>query len=439
VAGYGLTTAVFLVTGGRVGDHFGRRRVFAAGLALFVVTSAACGLAPGPGILVAARLAQGLSAALMSPNILSILGVVYTGAARVRAISVYGMVMGLAAVSGQLLGGLLLSADPAGLGWRVVFWINLPVGLAALAAVRLVPESRADRSTRVDLAGVVLVTLALLAVLLPLVQGRQLGWPPWSWGCLGASPVLLWAFARYERRLAGRGGAPLLDPGVFASASLRAGLGTQLVFWCQQAACYLFLALYLQQGRGEGALESGAVFTVLAAGYLVTSLRAPSLTIRFGRRVILIGSLVAAAGDFLLLGAVGQAGTGGPVALLFPGLFLVGAGQGLCITPLTTTVLSHVGPQTAGSVSGTLSTMQQAGNALGVAVVGVVFFGAAGHGYASSFGRSVLAMGLLLLAVAALTRLLPRGAVPVRQAGPSQAGMTRESPAPGGAGVSGDR
>jgi MFS family permease len=407
VAGYGLTTAVFLVTGGRLGDQYGRRRMFAAGLALFVLTSAACGLAPTAGALVAARLAQGLGAAFMSPNVLSIIGVLYTGAHRIRAISVYGMVMGLAAVGGQLIGGLLIGADLAGWGWRAVFWVNVPIGAAALAAVRLIPESRAGRGNRLDLGGVALITVALLAVLLPLIQGRQLGWPAWSWGCLAAGPVLLAGFGWYERALARRGGTPLLDLGVFASRSLRAGLGTQLAFWCQQAACYLFLALYLQQGRGEGPVESGAIFTVLAAGYLATSLRAPALTMRFGRRVVLTGAATAAAGNLLLLAAVGGIGTAGAVAWLFPGLFLVGAGQGLCITPLTTTVLSHASPQAAGSVAGALSTAQQAGNALGVALIGVVFFGALGQGYPRAFGISLGVMAGLLLGVAALSRLLP--------------------------------
>jgi MFS family permease len=417
VAGYGLTMAVFLVTAGRLGDQYGRRRMFTAGLALFVLTSAACGLAPTPGALVAARLAQGGGAALMSPNVLSIIGILYTGAHRIRAISVYGMVMGLAAVGGQLIGGLLIGADLAGWGWRTVFWINVPIGAAALAAVRLIPESRAARGNRLDTGGVALITAALLAVLLPLIQGRQLGWPAWSWGCLAAGPVLLACFGWYERALARRGGTPLLSPGVFASRSLRAGLGTQLTFWCQQAACYLFLALYLQQGRGERPLESGAVFTLLAAGYLVTSLRAPALTVRFGRRVVLAGALTAAAGDVLLLVAAGQAGTGGPVAWLFPGLFLVGAGQGLCITPLTTTVLSHASPQVAGSVSGALSTVQQVGNALGVAVIGVVFFGTLSQGYPRAFGISLGVMGALLLCVAALSRLMPGRTAPA-QTGP---------------------
>ncbi len=405
VAGYAVSTAVLLVTGGRLGDQFGRRRMFAAGLAVFVLTSAACALAPDPAVLVAARVVQGVGAALMAPNILSILGVVYSGPARVRAISVYGMVMGLAAVSGQLIGGVLIRTDPGGLGWRTIFWINVPLGVAALlASPRLVPESRSGQGSRFDLGGVALITACLVAVVLPLVDGRQEGWPAWSWIALAASVPLAIVFVAHQRRKAGRGGVPLLDPRVFASWPLRAGLITQTAFWCQQAASYLVIGLYLQQGRGLSPLAAGAVFAVLAAGYLLTSFQAPALTVRFGRSVIAAGAVLGAAGDGALYLAAGH---GGPVAWLFPGLVLLGAGQGLCITPLTTTVLSHSDPASAGSVAGALSTAQQVGNSIGVAVTGVLFFGAVDRGYNLAFERSVLQMGALLLVVAALTRLLP--------------------------------
>jgi EmrB/QacA subfamily drug resistance transporter len=409
VAGYTISTAVLLVTGGRLGDQFGRRRMFSLGMAIFVAASAACALAPDPAVLVAARVVQGVGAALMAPNILSILGVVYTGPARVRAISIYGMVMGLAATSGQIIGGILIRTDVAGLGWRTIFWINVPIGVAALlAAPRLVPESRSEHGSRLDLTGVALITACLIAVVLPLVEGRQAGWPAWSWAALAAAVPLAITFAVHQRRKADRGGVPLLNPRVFASWPLRAGLITQTAFWCQQAASYLVLGLYLQQGRGLSPLAAGGVFTFLAAGYLITSFRAPALTVRFGRSVIAAGAVTAALGDAALYLATAHAGTGGPVAWLFPGLLLLGAGQGLCITPLTTTVLSHADPATAGSVSGALSTAQQVGNSVGVAVTGVLFFGALSDGYALAFEHSVLQMGALLLVVAALTRLMPR-------------------------------
>jgi len=409
VSGYALTSASLLVCGGRLGDHYGRRRCFSIGLAVFVIASALCALAPDPGFLIAARLAQGAGGAIMAPNIMSILGMSYAGQDRVRAISVYGMVMGVAAVGGQLIGGVLIDANVAGLGWRAIFWVNVPIGAAALvAARRLVPESRAAHAGHLDLTGAALLAAALVAIVLPLADGRQQGWPPWSWACLALGPVLLALFALALRRTARHGRPPLLDPAIFAVRTLRVGLTVQALFWCQQAASYLLLALFLQQGRGLGPLASGGVFAVLAAGYLATSLRAPALTVRFGRRVIAAGALCGAAADLLLVLAVGHWGVGGPVAALFPGLFLLGAGQGLCITPLTTTVLSHADAQTAGSITGALSTAQQVGNAIGVAVSGVIFFGLLGHGFADAFSASVAQMGGLLLVVAALTLTLLR-------------------------------
>jgi EmrB/QacA subfamily drug resistance transporter len=414
VAGYGLTSAAFLVTGGRLGDIYGRRRLFCVGIATFTVTSALCAAAPDAGFLVAARLAQGVGAAIMAPNVLSILGTTYTGPARVKAISIYGMVMGIAAVGGQLLGGLLIATNLAGLGWRVIFWINVPIGIAALVlARRLVAESRAAVGStgpgRLDLRGATLFTAALVAIILPLLDGREQGWPAWSWACLAAGPVLLAVFAAHLRAKARSGGQPLLDPAIFAVRAFRAGLTCQVLFWCQQAASYLLLALYLQEGRGLSPIKAGGVFAVLAAGYLATSLRAPALTMRFGRRVIATGALVAGLGDLLLVLAVLSNG-GGPVAVLFPGLFLLGAGQGLCITPLTTTVLSHADASRAGSVSGALSTAQQVGNAIGVAVSGVIFYGLLGdgRGYDAAYRWSTAEMAVLLAGVAALTFIIPR-------------------------------
>jgi EmrB/QacA subfamily drug resistance transporter len=408
VAGYGLTFAVFLIAAGRIGDRIGRRRTFVIGLSAFVAASALCGFAPNEGVLVGARLAQGVGAALISPNILSLLGVVYPGERRVRAITVYGLVMGLAAASGQLIGGLLIAANVAGAGWRAIFLINVPVGVAGLAVSRhLLPESRAEQARRVDLGGMVLVTACLVALVLPLVQGQSAGWPAWTWMSFALSAVLLAAFVISQRRLSARGGSPLLDPVLFRNASLRSGLATQLAFWCGQAAFFLVLALYLQQGRGLSPLKAGLVFTILAVAYLVVSLRAPALTMRFGRDLVFFGALVLAAGDIALWVFVHHYGSGGPLGLLTPGLLLAGAGMGLAITPLTSTVLAHATPETAGSISGALSTMQQVGNALGVAITGAIFYGAVGHGVATAFERSLVQLTVLLVGVAVLTKCLP--------------------------------
>jgi EmrB/QacA subfamily drug resistance transporter len=411
VAGYGLTFAIGLITGGRLGDRFGRRRMFSLGLFLFTVASAACGLAPSASVLVAARIGQGLAAALLMPQALAILGVIYTGARRVQAFTIYGMALGLAAVSGQLIGGALIEANPAGLGWRTVFLINITVGAAGLLlAPRLVPESRAEGGSRLDLVGAALVTVGLTAIVLPLIEGRTHGWPPWTWLSLAVSPLLLLGFARHQHWLGRRGGDPLLHPRLFHERAFTVGLIAQLAFFSSMASFFLVFALYLQQGRGLDPLEAGLVFTILATAYLVASAQAPQLTVRFGRRVPILGAVVLAAGHALLAATIVDVGTGHSVGLLAPALLFIGAGMGLVLTPLTNTVLANMAPESAGAASGALSTMQSVGNALGVAITGVIFFGALKHGYAHAFEISLAELAAVGLAVAACLRLLPDAA-----------------------------
>jgi EmrB/QacA subfamily drug resistance transporter len=408
VAGFALTSAAFLITAARLGDRIGRRRTFSIGLGVFTLSSAACGVAGSPTVLVVARIAQGVGAALLMPNVLSIINVTYTGADLPRALGIYGLVMGLAAACGQLIGGGLIQADVAGLGWRSCFLINIPVGVCALfLAPRFVPESRADRRTRLDLRGTLLLTAGLIAVVLPLVEGRQQGWPAWTWMSLGVAPLLLLGFASHQRRLARRAGAPLLAPAMFRNRTFTAGLLTQLAFWCGQASFFLVLALYLQRGRGLSALDAGLVFTIMAVAYVAASAQAPALVLRFGRRLLAVGALVLAAGHGLLLAAVAHVGVGGSILELVPGLVLIGAGMGLLLVPLTTTILSSVEAEHAGGASGAVTTVQNVGGALGVAITGVIFFGALHGGYAHALEMGLFELGVLLLGVAALTRLLP--------------------------------
>ncbi len=282
VAGYGLTVAAFLITAGRLGDNHGRRRLNAIGVALFTLASIGCGIAPTATTLILARVVQGVAGALLMPQVLAIIGVAFQGADRAKAMGVYSMALGLAAVGGQLIGGVLVHADVAGLGWRSCFLINVPVGLAALALTpRLVPESRATRPARLDLLGVALVTLGVLAVTLPLVEGRQHGWPAWTWVSFGLAPFLLVLFVGHQRRRARRGGA-LLDLTLFRERTFSAGMG-------------------------------------------------------------------------------------------------------LCFTSLNHIVLETLDDQRAGSASGVMATVQELGNALGVAITGVIFFGAASSGLGHAF------------------------------------------------------
>ena len=407
VAGYGLTNAVFLITGARLGDRVGRVRVFTTGLALFTLASAGCGLAGTPEVLVISRLIQGSAAALLTANVLSIIGVLYDGADRAKALAAYGMSMGLAAVSGQLIGGILVQVNPAGLGWRSCFLINIPIGLVAvIAAPRVIRESRGPAAT-LDLSGTVLATLGLTAIVLPLVDGRAHGWPLWTWLSLAVAPVLLGAFALQQRRLAARGGTPLMPPELFRSRAVTVGLAAQMLFWFGQASFFLVLSLYLQLGRGMSALHSGLLFTILAGAYLLTSLRAPALTVRHGRRVLAAGAGLLVVGHLTLALTLADVGVGGSVLALAPGLALVGAGMGLGITPLAALVMAAAPPQHVGATSGVLSTMQNVGNAIGVAVVGVLFYGAVSHGFAGAFQVSLIALAVALAGVVALTRLIP--------------------------------
>jgi EmrB/QacA subfamily drug resistance transporter len=408
VAGYALTSAIFVISGARLGDRLGHRQVFALGMALFTLASAGCGAAATPAELVVGRLVQGVGAALLAPAVLSIIGILYTGTDRLRALSAYGTTMGFAAAGGQLIGGALIALDPLGLGWRSCFLINVPVGtLALLLTPALIPDSARSARARLDLRGTALAMATLLALVLPLVEGRQTGWPLWTWLSLAASPVLLAAFLADQRRLAARGGAPLVDFGLFAHRSFSAGLLTQVCFWSGQASFFVVLALYLQEGRGMRPLTAGLAFSVLAGSYSVAAGVAPRLAARLGRRVITRGALVLAAGHAMLLAAVVAIGTHGSLVLLVPGLLAVGAGMGLVLAPLAGTILATLDPARAGAASGMLSTMQNVGNALGVAVTGVIFFGALHRGYAHAFVLAALELALLLVGVAALTRLLP--------------------------------
>jgi EmrB/QacA subfamily drug resistance transporter len=410
VAGYGLTFAVFLITAARLGDRIGRRLMFAAGVGVFTAASLACGIAPNPDILVTARLVQGVGGAMISPTVLALIASMYDGTERQRAIGTYASVMGVAAAGGQLVGGVLLHLNLAGLQWRSVFLLNVPVGVVILAAARrCLPESRAEQAQRIDIVGLVLSTAGLTALVLPLVDGRSAGWPAWCIASLAAAPVLLGEFAWWQRRQARRGGSPLVNPAWFANRRFSFGIVTQFGFWAGQASYFLVLALYLQFGRGLSALTSGLVFSILAAAYLVSSMRAPALVARHGRNVIVAGGLMLAAGHIATLLAVLEAH--GNIGALAPGLLLAGAGMGCCLAPITAVILARADAAAAGGISGLLSTIQQVANAAGVAVIGLLFFHAAGsgtpHATAHGFELSLVALAVLLAGVAGVARRLP--------------------------------
>jgi EmrB/QacA subfamily drug resistance transporter len=407
VAGYGLAFAAFLITSGRLGDELGRRRVYCGGIALFTAASGACAAAPSPTTLVLARVVQGLAAALVMPQVLATIGAVYRGPHYVRALSIYGVALGLAAVGGQLIGGALLEADLGGLGWRWCFLINLPIGALALVATpRVVPDSRAEQPARIDGSSVALAACGLTATLFPLIEGRQHGWPAWTFASFAAAAVLLAAFVARQQTLAARGASPLLDLGLFAERTFTAGLATQLFLAVTQASFFVYLALYLQLGRGLDPLESGLAFGIVAVAYVAASGPAPALTARFGRRTVAAGGGCLSSGLAMLAVATAELGTGGSLVAFAPGLALAGAGIGLCFTPLTATVLAHVDPARAGAASGALATTQQVGFALGVAITGVIFF-RSGHDVAGAFQASLVELTLTSAGIVAMTRALP--------------------------------
>ena len=432
IAGYGLTFATGMITGGRLGDLYGRRRMFMTGLALFTLTSAACGLAPGAGLLIGARVLQGAAGALMTPQVLAIIGIVYAGPRRDRAFAAYGLAMGFAGVLGQLLGGAIITASVGGSGWRGIFLINVPVGLTALVLARRVipefaghgvPSSIGDSGAgRLDLAGTALATAGLAAVVAPLIEGQQYGWPAWTWASLAAAPVLLGGFVVHQRRRAASGRSPLVDPGLFASRGFSVGSLAALAFGLVPASFFFVLALFLQDGLGLSPLLSGEVFAAVGAGYFAAMMLATGLARRLGRQVLALGAAVVAAGALLLAAADGGSSwaplSWAPLSWmplswmpLLPGLAVTGFGIGLVLVPLSATVLAGVDPQHAGAAAGVLATAQQVGGAVGVALVGVVFYRSLGAG---AFGHAMTAALILLagltVATAALVQLLPRRA-----------------------------
>ncbi|MFJ9179859.1 MFS transporter [Streptomyces sp. NPDC102360] len=404
VSGYAFAYAAGLITGGRLGDRFGYRRTFVAGMVAFTVTSLLCGLAQGAGELVVARMTQGLSAAVMVPQVLSLVTARFPAAHRGRATGWNGAVAGLGSIAGQLLGGVLLQADAFGLGWRAVFLVNVPVGVvASIAAWRMLPGQLSGPRRQFDVPGALGVTATLALLLVPLSLGRDEGWPLWTWLCLAATAPVAWATWRWQRTLRARGGEPVLNPALFRNRpylTLVAGLGAfQLYF-----GAYMFtLALLLQAGLGASPLTAGAVFVPQAVTFTTGSLLSGRLTARHGVRWPVAGGALVVAG--LALAATQltvSAGTITPWALT-PALLVNGLGNGLLMPPIIGAALSRVTPGTAGSASGMLNTAQQASSALGVALLGTLFFTVSGDGLhrAPAGLTAVCAVSVGLVAVAA--------------------------------------
>lgn len=374
VAGYGVAYAVLLVLGGRLGDTYGRRRLFLWGLAGFGLTSLACGLAPDAWTLVGARVAQGAASALMLPQVLATIHAATSGERRGRALGLYGATGGISSVSGQLLGGLLVSADIAGTGWRSIFLVNVPIAAAALLlALRTVPDTRTPAPARGDRTGTVLLAAALIALLLPLTEGRAAGWPPWSWLLLAASPVLAWSFYAVERRGERTGGSPLLPPSLLRQPVLRAGLGLGVPLFLGFGGFMFVVAVALQQGLHLGPLAAGAALAPMCVTFFAGSLSGPRLIPRLGNRVMTAGTAIQGTGLVLLALTVLWRWPDLDWLGLAPAMAVLGFGQGLQVPTYFRLVLGAVPADRAGAGSGLAVTSQQTCLALGVAVLGSLF------------------------------------------------------------------
>ena len=409
VGAYPLAVAAGLMIGARLGDLLGRQRLFVLGAAGFTAASFACGLAPSPAALIVFRTLQGLAAAAMIPQGFGILRAIFPRDELPKAFAVFGPVIGSAAIVGPIVGGGLVDLDLFGTGWRLVFYVNVPLGLAAIAgALLLIPEVRAAHARRLDPVGALLAATGMALLVFPLIQGRDAGWPAWSFALIAAGLVLLLVFVLHQERRGRRGHDTLVDPGLFRSRGYTSGLLVLQVYFASAIGFMFTLTLFLQLGQGYSPIRSGLALGPWALGTAVgAGLGAAVLAPRFGRAVLQIGTVVTAAGLVLLVVLVAHAGST-PYWTLVPGALLGGLGFGFVVAPLFDVVLAAVEDRAVGSASGILNALQQLSGAFGVALLGTLFFDALGHGrFHHALSQTLwVEAGLCLLALA-LSPLLP--------------------------------
>ena len=411
VAGYTVSYAMMLITGARLGDLYGRRRVFLAGVAVFTVASLTCGIAPGIGVLIAARFVQGTGAAAMMPQIMSVIQVRFDGAARARALSAYTAVLSSGFVAGQVIGGVLVTANLFGQTWRPVFLVNVPIGLAVLVLVpRVVPADAPGRARRLDLAGLGIAVPAVFLVVLPLMLGHQENWPSWVFACVAAGLALCVVFVLTERRIANRGGDPLLNLAVLRAPGLVPGLAAVAVLMISYGGFLFSFALHLQAGLGDSALRAGLTFAPCALVFGVCGFFWRRLPGKWHHLLAPAGCLVAVGGYLGVAAVLRAGGPGGPA--LQGAMVVTGAALAVGFSPLVTHALVRVPLRHAADASGLLTTTIQLGQAVGVATFGSVFLtldagrGAAGPSVAAVSGHALAITmawlaGVMLFAVAA--------------------------------------
>jgi MFS family permease len=374
IAVYLIAYATLVVTGGRLGDIYGARNVFISGVAGFTVTSLWCALAQSGPELIAARLAQGATAALMVPQVLATIHLLFADASRARAFGIYGIALGLAGAAGFLLGGILVTLDLAGLGWRAVFFVNVPFAAVIIAAAwKIMPSFQRRPGTRLDIPGAVVLFLGLLCLIGPLLFGHDLHWSPLTWLVMAAGVGIVAAFLRLERAVARRGGMPLIDLSLLSDAAFMRGLIAVFFFFFANLSFYLVMTIYMQKGLQIPPLQAGLVFLPLALTFVFASRHSGARAKYRGTLVLIEGCAVQIAGLAALALAIECVDTPSAMVLALV-LAIFGYGQGLVMAPLSSAVLSTVKPASAGAASGVYGTTAQIANAAGVAAIGAVFF-----------------------------------------------------------------
>lgn len=399
ISGYALAYAALLITGARLGDDHGHRRLFLLGLAGFTLTSLLAGLAWSTEVLVAARIGQGVAAAAMGPQVMTVIQLQYDGAARMKAMALLATVVSAGVVAGQVLGGALVDLDVAGASWRPVFLLNVPVGLALLAVgPPLLPATRRPSGRRMDWLGVALMTDTIALVMVPLVFGHEVDWAWWTWASLAAAVPTAGLLALHLRRLLRTGGAPVADVRLLAAPRFGLGMASTTAVMIAYGGLLFTLTLHLQQGLGDSPLRAGLTFAPYALGFALTSLTVPALAPALGRRLAPIG-LAASALGYLGLGVVAGDGAWRDAEAL-PLLLLAGAGFGAGYSQVITRSIAGVPAAQAHDASGLFNTINLLGFALGVATLGSAFLsGATISGVLASCGALSLAAGGLVLAL----------------------------------------
>ena len=381
IAGYALTFALFLITGGRLGDIVGYKPLFLTGMVGFIVASALSGFAPTTEVLIGARLLQGFFAAMMVPQILSTIQVMYTTTGERQGISAfYGALAGIASVGGPILGALLISGDVWGFGWRTIFLVNIPVGIAAiiLAAIYL-PNARSPHPLHLDVVGVVIGLVAMLMLMYPLIEGRELGWPWWTYASMAGSLVVFVVFAFSQIWKDRRDGSPLVVPHLFVHRAFVAGILLLGSFYAVVSGFFLIFTLFLQVGLGYGVLKAGLTGIPFSIGVSIAAgLSGPVLVPRFGRNIITAGPVVMAIGFALFIWTVNAFGGAVTPYELIPAQLISGLGMGFVVASVYPFILAEVPIKDAGSASGVINATGQIGGAMGVAAIGVIFFGLIG-------------------------------------------------------------